>query len=38
VVVGSVLVGKMAELADSPESIPAALASTIAELRAAIDQ
>lgn len=38
VVVGSVLVGKIAELADSPESIPAALASTIAELRAAIDQ
>jgi tryptophan synthase alpha chain len=38
VVVGSVLVGKMAELADSPESIPAALASTIAELRAAMDQ
>ena len=38
VVVGSVLVGKMAELADSPESIPAAIASTVAELRAAIDQ
>ena len=38
VVVGSVLVSKMAELADSPEAIPAALASTIAELRAAIDQ
>jgi tryptophan synthase alpha chain len=38
VVVGSVLVSKVAELADSPESIPAAIASTVAELRAAIDQ
>ena len=38
VVVGSVLVSKMGELADSPESIPAALASSVAELRAAIDQ
>lgn len=38
VVVGSVLVSKMAERADSPESIPDVLASTIAELRAAIDQ
>ena len=38
VVVGSVLVSKVAELADNPESIPAAIASTVAELRAAIDQ
>jgi tryptophan synthase alpha chain len=38
VVVGSVLVNKVAELADSPEAIPAAIASTVAELRAAIDQ
>ncbi len=38
VVVGSVLVGKMAELADRPESIPAAIASMVAELRTAIDQ
>ena len=38
VVVGSVLVSKMAERADNPEAIPDALASTIAELRTAIDQ
>jgi len=38
VVVGSVLVAKVAELADSPEAIPAALASIVAELRTAIDQ
>ena len=38
VVVGSILVSQIAELADSPESIPATLASTIAALRAAIDQ
>ena len=38
VVVGSVLVSKIAKLADSPESIPATLASSVAELRTAIDQ
>jgi tryptophan synthase alpha chain len=38
VVVGSVLVNKVAELADTPEAIPAAIASSVAELRAAIDQ
>jgi len=37
VVVGSALVGKMAELADRPDSIPAVLAGTVAELRAAMD-
>ena len=37
VVVGSVLVSKIAKLAGSPESIPATLASSVAELRAAID-
>ncbi|MGD2137177.1 MAG: tryptophan synthase subunit alpha [Gammaproteobacteria bacterium] len=37
VVVGSVLVGKMAELADRPDAIPEALAGTIAELRTAMD-
>ena len=37
VVVGSVLVSKMAELADNPDAIPAAIASTISELRKAID-
>ena len=38
VVVGSVLVGQLAELADQPEIIPSTLAATVAELRAAIDQ
>jgi tryptophan synthase alpha chain len=38
VVVGSVLVGQLAELADQPEKIPSTLAATIAGLRAAIDQ
>lgn len=38
VVVGSVLVGQLAELADQPEKIPSTLAATVAELRAAIDQ
>jgi tryptophan synthase alpha chain len=37
VVVGSVLVGKVAELADRPEAIPEALAGTVAEMRAAMD-
>jgi len=38
VVVGSVLVGQLAELTDQPEKIPSTLAATVAELRAAIDQ
>lgn len=38
VVVGSVLVGQIAELADQPGKIPPTLAATVAELRAAIDQ
>ena len=38
VVVGSVLVGQIAELAGQPEKIPATLAATVAELRAAIDR
>lgn len=38
VVVGSVLVGQMAERSEQPASIPAALAATVAELRTAIDQ
>jgi tryptophan synthase alpha chain len=38
VVVGSVLVGQLAELAGQPEKIPPALAATVAELRTAIDQ
>ena len=38
VVVGSVLVSKIAELADRPESIPAAIGAIVADLRAAIDQ
>ena len=38
VVVGSVLVGQLAELADQPEKIPSTLAATVSELRAAIDQ
>ena len=38
VVVGSVLVGQLAELADQPEKIPSTLAATVAGLRAAIDQ
>jgi tryptophan synthase alpha chain len=37
VVVGSVLVSQVADLAESPDSIPAALAATVAELRAGID-
>jgi len=37
VVVGSALVGKVAGLVDSPESIPAELAATVAAMRAAID-
>jgi tryptophan synthase alpha chain len=37
VVVGSVLVGKIAELADRPAGIAAALAATIAGMRSAID-
>jgi len=37
VVVGSALVGKIPELLDDPDSIPAALADTIREMRAAID-
>lgn len=37
VVVGSVLVKQIADLAKQPEAIPAALAATIAELRAGID-
>jgi tryptophan synthase alpha chain len=38
VVVGSVLVSQVAELAENPEAIPAALAVTVAELRAGIDK
>lgn len=38
VIVGSVLVGQIAELAGQPDKIPPALAATITELRAAIDQ
>jgi tryptophan synthase alpha chain len=38
VVVGSALVQQIAELAERPEVIPAALAVTIAELRAGIDR
>ena len=38
VVVGSVLVGQLAELEDQPEKIPSTLAATVAGLRAAIDQ
>jgi tryptophan synthase alpha chain len=37
VVVGSVLVGKIAELAERPAEIPAALAATVAGMRSAID-
>jgi tryptophan synthase alpha chain len=37
VVVGSVLVRQLAELAGQPEKIPPTLAATVAELRAAID-
>ena len=38
VIVGSVLVKQLAELVDQPDKIPATLAATVAELRAAIDQ
>ena len=38
VVVGSVLVNQVAELEKTPEAIPAALATTVAELRAGIDK
>ena len=38
VIVGSVLVNQLAELVDQPDKIPATLAATVAELRAAIDQ
>jgi len=38
VVVGSVLVGQLAELVGQPEKIPPALAATVTELRTAIDQ
>lgn len=37
VIVGSVLVSQLAELADQPGQIPSTLASTVAELRSAID-
>jgi tryptophan synthase alpha chain len=37
VVVGSVLVGKIAGLVDHPEAIPAELAATVSAMRAAID-
>ena len=37
VVVGSVLVKQVGELASTPEAIPAALATTVAELRAGVD-
>ena len=37
VVVGSLLVGQIAGLSTQPESIPAALAATVTELRAALD-
>jgi tryptophan synthase alpha chain len=38
VIVGSALVGKVAELTDQPDTIPAALATTVSGMRAAIDQ
>ena len=38
VVVGSVLVNQVAELAGTPEAIPAALASIVADLRAGVDK
>ena len=38
VVVGSVLINQVADLVESPEAIPAALASTVAALRAGIDK
>ncbi|MGB5304911.1 MAG: tryptophan synthase subunit alpha [Gammaproteobacteria bacterium] len=38
VVVGSALVGKVADLTDQPESIPATLAATLTGMRAAIDR
>jgi len=38
VVVGSVLVNQVAELEKTPEAIPAALATTVAELRAGVDK
>mgnify|MGYP005824772711 FL=1 len=38
VVVGSVLVQRMGELAATPQQIPAAVANILAPLRAAIDQ
>jgi tryptophan synthase alpha chain len=38
VVVGSVLIKQLADLADKPAEIPAALATTVAELRAGIDK
>jgi len=38
VVVGSVLIKQLAELAGQPEAIPAALATTVAALRAGIDK
>ncbi len=37
VVIGSVLVGKIADLAERPADIPAALAATVADMRSAID-
>jgi tryptophan synthase alpha chain len=37
VVVGSVLVSRIAELSGQPDAIPPALSQTVAELRAAID-
>jgi len=38
VIVGSVLIKQLAALVDQPDKIPATLAATVAELRAAIDQ
>jgi tryptophan synthase alpha chain len=38
VVVGSVLIQQLAGLTGQPEAIPAALAATVAALRAGIDQ
>ena len=38
VVVGSVLVNQVAELAGTPEAIPAALATIVADLRAGVDK
>jgi tryptophan synthase alpha chain len=38
VVIGSALVGKMAELEDRPESIPSVLATAVAAMRQAIDE